>query len=322
MDLLRALTDGKFHSGVVLADSLGVSRTTISNRLSYWRDKGVPLDSVNGKGYRLSHPLQFWDADQLRHELTTTGPKEMINLDVCESTTSTNDYVSEALQDGRNRVVSLAEVQINGRGRRGRTWISIPGTGFCGSFGWRYSTGFQSIQGLSLAVGVVIVETLTELGYQGLSLKWPNDIYCAKGKLGGVLIELAGEIEGPCRVVVGVGINIHLPERVKMLVDQPVADLMDLDRTRLPDRQAITLALIRNISELLDSFTLLGFGHWRERWIQMDGYIGKAVSLTGGAAPVIGIECGVDEGGALLINTASGVQAFSGGELSLRQDPE
>ena len=65
MDILRLLSDGQFHSGVQLAEVLGVSRTTVSNRIAQWNTQGLEIDSVTGKGYRLHTPIQWLNKEQV-----------------------------------------------------------------------------------------------------------------------------------------------------------------------------------------------------------------------------------------------------------------
>ncbi|HEX5360201.1 MAG TPA: biotin--[acetyl-CoA-carboxylase] ligase [Fluviicoccus sp.] len=317
MKLLRLLSKTEFMSGVDLAQKLNVSRTTISNHMVQWRERGVGIDVVPGLGYRLTQGIDFLDEMQLVHDLRAYG-HERFNLTVRDIVGSTNDIAAKQLGGATDLVVSLAEYQESGRGRRGRSWQSPPGAGLVASIGWRTVVGVSALQGLSLAVGVVILEAMESMGFTGLALKWPNDIVSEKGKVGGILIELSGEIDGPSQVVIGVGLNLY--DRIK-LADYPVDALMQMpeDATRSTvSRHRITLEVLNAVMSLIERFPALGFGEWRDRWIQRDFYRDREVVLLGYQEPVFGIARGVDATGGLLVENDKGLVVYSGGELSMR----
>ena len=216
------------------------------------------------------------------------------------------------------RSVCIAEMQQAGRGRRGRLWFSPPAGNFYGSVGWIFRQGFDVLEGLSLAVGVAVVQALELAGAKGLSLKWPNDILWQGQKLGGVLIEMTGEVNGPCQVVIGVGINLHLPDRIKAQIDQASVDLATVCHTRI-DRHQVSAAIITALIRLLQDYPQKGFALWRQRWLQYDAFANQAVTVSGGHVPLTGIACGVDERGALLIRQQGQIVAVHGGEVSLRK---
>jgi BirA family biotin operon repressor/biotin-[acetyl-CoA-carboxylase] ligase len=76
---------------------------------------------------------------------------------------------------------------------------------------WRLDDGPSAAMGLSLAIGVAVVQALDSAGYRDLSLKWPNDIYMARRKLAGILVEMSAAVGGICHLVIGVGVNLNLP---------------------------------------------------------------------------------------------------------------
>lgn len=318
MQLLRLLADGKIHSGVELASQLSISRMTVSNRVAGWVSSGVAIDVLPGRGYRLERSIQFLDQDKVMERVEKICKGKMPFVCIKESIGSTNDMAAQLMSACGTRIVCLAEYQQQGRGRRGREWYTTPGGGFYGSFAWHIQAGFHALEGLSLAVGVELVEVLERFGINGVGLKWPNDLVTEYGKLGGVLIEVNGEVEGPCDVVVGIGLNIHIPDHVKQKVQQPVVDLVSLTR-ELPDKDHLSAEIIIAITLLLDSFTSKGFGYWRERWLKRDAFAGKDIVLTGGHEPLNGVGAGVNEQGALLVMTPTGLSICYGGELTLRR---
>ena len=130
-------------------------------------------------------------------------------LEIFQSIDSTNRYARERAEaEAISGAVVLAENQTAGRGRRGKTWVSPFAANLYMSIVWDFDQGAESLQGLSLAVGVGVRRTLVELGLQDVQLKWPNDIYIGGKKLGGILLEMIGDPNGRCTVIIGIGLNV------------------------------------------------------------------------------------------------------------------
>ena len=319
MELLQLLSDGQFHSGVDLAHTLNVSRTTISKRVAYWQQQGLDIDTVTGKGYRLQQPIQWLNRQAIWQAIPHQTQTLITEFEVQAQVSSTNDVVAQQLkQKQQSGVVCLAEMQQAGRGRRGRTWVSPPAGTFYGSVGWIYPQGFQVLEGLSLAVGVAVIEALASCGVEGLSLKWPNDILWQGKKLAGVLIEMSAEVDGACYVVVGVGVNLALPQSSKVHITQQAVDVKEIIG-RFVDRQQITVALMSHIVSLLADYAQQGFGAWRSKWQTYDALYGQNVQILGFAEPMEGVAQGIDATGALLLQTPTDLHSISGGEVSVRK---
>jgi BirA family biotin operon repressor/biotin-[acetyl-CoA-carboxylase] ligase len=136
----------------------------------------------------------------------------------------------DAPERAPQRALICAEWQSQGRGRRGRDWYAGLGGGLMFSFLWRSTRPAAQLSGLSLAVGVALVEGLREFGLAGARVKWPNDIQVAGAKLAGVLIELASDklasdVLAPSTAVIGIGLNVSGGESLSQRVGQPVTDL-------------------------------------------------------------------------------------------------
>ncbi len=319
MDILRLLSDGQFHSGVQLAEVLGVSRTTISNRIAQWNTQGVVIDSVTGKGYRLHSPIQWLNKEQVWSKISSSVQQHIFSFDVLQFVSSTNDVVAKNLaQQHQSGIICITEMQGAGRGRRGREWLSPPAGNFYGSVGWIFNDGFSVIEGLSLAVGVAIIKAMESVGASDLELKWPNDVLHQGKKIAGILIEMTGEVGGPCQVVVGVGVNLQLPEVIKQQITQPVTDLYSICGHAV-NRQIITAEIISEIISLLSGYDKTGFSKWQNEWLSYDAFKNKPILIIGMQEPLHGIARGVDEHGNLLLETEGDMMKVYGGEVSLRQ---
>jgi BirA family biotin operon repressor/biotin-[acetyl-CoA-carboxylase] ligase len=319
MDILRLLSDGQFHSGVQLAEIMGVSRTTISKRITQWTAHGLVIDSVIGKGYRLHSPIQWLDKGLIWSAIPKAIQQHISIFETHSYVSSTNDVVATYLsKNTQSGVVCITEMQGAGRGRRGREWLSPPAGNFYGSIGWIFEEGFSAIEGLSLAIGVAVVKALESMGARDLQLKWPNDVLYRGHKVAGVLIEMTGEADGACHVVIGVGVNLHLPEAVKQQITQPVTDLYTICG-QVIDRQLITAAIVSELIALLIDYHKTGFTKWHDEWLKYDAFKDQSVVIIGMQEPINGIAQGVDERGNFLLETKSGLMHICGGEVSLRQ---
>ncbi|MEH6593009.1 MAG: bifunctional biotin--[acetyl-CoA-carboxylase] synthetase/biotin operon repressor, partial [Halioglobus sp.] len=138
-------------------------------------------------------------------------------------------------------------------------------------------------------------------------------------KLGGVLLEMVGDATGTCQVVIGVGLNVAMPGEAAADIDQAWTDVSTLAvQGTAPGRNALLSSLLNELLPLLDQFEQTGFRPFREEWMALDAHGGQAVILSTAADQLGGIARGVDERGALLLETTLGVKTIYGGEISLR----
>ncbi len=316
--LLAVLADGQFHSGEELGERLGVSRSAVWKQLKKLEALGVDHYSVRGRGYRIPGGLNLLDSVQLGALLDSTVAARLQHIDLQLSSESTNATAMQGLQQGRGQgCLYLTERQTAGRGRRGRPWISPFARNLYFSLSWSFSEGAASLEGLSLAVGLAIVRGLEDMGLQGAGLKWPNDILYDGRKLAGILLEMTGDASGLCQVVIGVGINVSMPDEEAGQIDQPWTDV-SRSLGRPVDRNQLLAAVLNQLLPLLEQFSRQGFTPFREAWSARDAYADRQICLQTQTVRIEGVERGVDENGALLLETKEGVRAFHGGELSLR----
>jgi BirA family biotin operon repressor/biotin-[acetyl-CoA-carboxylase] ligase len=311
--LLSILADSEFHSGEAIGKTLGISRTAISNHIKVFSSLGLDIYSVTGKGYCLAQPLTLLNLDKIKKQIVSSHTTDIEVLNVIGST---NQYLKDKSNDIENGHTCLAEAQTAGRGRHGRKWVSPYASSLYLSMHWSFSGGYSVMGGLSLAVGVAIVDALNECGVQGIQLKWPNDIYADGKKLAGVLIEVEGQIGSGCQAIIGVGLNVALPKNVEE-IGQPWIDLMQLSEP-LIDRNLLAGTLISELTNALILFENGGLTPFISKWRALDVYADQAVRLIIGQQTLSGISRGIDTSGAILLETDQGVKAFHGGEISVR----
>ncbi len=321
--LIQLLSDGEFHSGEELGNMLGVSRAAVWKKVQSLMAIGLTLDAVRGKGYRLPAAVELLNGEMISPYLSQEA-EQKVALDLKISIPSTNDAVRSVKTHNKPVQVCIAEHQSAGRGRRGRHWASPFGTSLYYSLLCHNENGFAALDGLSLAVGLTVLQTLESQGVTGLCLKWPNDILArtptGEGqKLGGVLLEVSGDPVGACEIVIGIGINLVLPLADREGIDQPVTDVQSLSADHI-SKNELAGRLTTNMIDMLQIFQEKGFSAFKDAWQSCDAFAGQRVALSAGDQVIVGVAAGVSESGAVLITDEDGViTAHAGGEISLRR---
>jgi BirA family biotin operon repressor/biotin-[acetyl-CoA-carboxylase] ligase len=315
--LLRQLADGEFHSGQVLARHFDVTRATVNNALCDVGSYGLTLYSVRGRGYRLARPLQWLAVDLISAGLGKA--RDELHIEIQDHAASSNALLLQrAAQGASSGTVLAVEWQTAGRGRLGRTWHSGLGDALTFSLLWRFERGLAALSGLSLAVGVAMIRALHELGVPGVGLKWPNDVLLNDGKLAGILLEAQGDMLGPSVVVIGIGLNLAVPEDLRERIDQRASDLASLDMPT-PERNAVLAVLLKHLVAVLHEFGEGGFAQLRAEWESHHVFQQRPVKLLlPDGSHIAGMVLGVTDDGALRLATAQGEQVFNAGEVSLR----
>jgi BirA family biotin operon repressor/biotin-[acetyl-CoA-carboxylase] ligase len=156
------------------------------------------------------------------------------------------------------------------------------------------------------------------LGITEVGLKWPNDLLWDWRKLGGILLEFGGESSGPCHVVAGVGVNVAMPDSAREAIDQPWIDLRSILGPNEISRNRLAARVVSEMLKTCARFEQQGFEPPPE-WKQLDVTLGQRITLQlPNNTRIDGISRGIDNSGALLLETATGIQRFLGGEVSLR----
>jgi len=316
--ILSLLADGEFHSGTELADALGISRSAIWKQLSGLAELGLQHSAVSGKGYRLDNPLELLDVSKINEVVTDQAGALISSFEIHDQIDSTNRYLVERSQNnGLSGSVCFAEYQTAGKGRRGRQWVSPYGSNIYLSILWRFQQGPAAISGLSLAIGVAVIRALKQHQISDIGLKWPNDIYSQGKKLGGILVEVSGETDGPCSAVIGLGLNLFLPETQAEGITQAWTDLSKITGQSQLSRNQLAGILLNHLLPVIAEYESAGIQAYLDEWRSYDCLSGKTATLFIGQQQFEGIVQGIDDNGMLLIKRSDGnVQTFASGEVS------
>lgn len=310
LKLVEILADGEFHSGEQLGELLGMSRAAINKHIQTLKSWGLDIYTVTGKGYSLPAPMQLLDKEAILSQL------KQPNLAVIPVIDSTNQYLLDRMDTLSSGDACIAEYQQAGRGRRGRQWFSPFGANLYMSMYWRLEQGPAAAMGLSLVIGIVMAETLQELGAQDVRVKWPNDLYLQDRKLAGILVELTGKTGDAAQIVIGAGINLAMRSAEAAQINQGWINLQEAGIKI--DRNDLAARLINSLREALPVFERDGLTPFTERWKALDNFFGRPVKLLIGEREIYGVARGIDKQGGLLLEQDGELKSWVGGEISLR----
>ncbi len=324
--LITALADGAVHSGADLAKRLACSRTAVWKHLKELRSVGLQIDAQRGIGYRLRQPVELLDETVIRRDLDARAGMALASLELHDNIESTSERLRglpPATADRFDAV--LAEYQTGGRGRRGRQWLSPFGSGLCLSINHRFEIVPAALSALSLAIGVGVCRALGDDVAEFVALKWPNDIVAGNGKLGGLLVDVEGEADGPISIVVGIGLNFDVSDAMIQQVSRTGGLTPVGLRGLVPDlnvsRNQLAARLINETHAVLTEFEQSGFDVFIDEWRRLDWLAGRPVTAQIGRRLLSGTARGIADDGKLVIDTNGKLQHLVSGEISLRPDP-
>ncbi|QWD63980.1 biotin--[acetyl-CoA-carboxylase] ligase [Polynucleobacter sp. MWH-UH2A] len=259
-------------------------------------------------------------------------------LERVAETKSTNDDLLERWRSGQliDPVARIAHRQTAGKGRAGRAWLSNPDDSICFSVAYPFKRSPAQLAGLSLLVGLAVIEGIARacnlnkslLLQSGLRLKWPNDLLLNNAKLGGILIE-GGQAKptDPSWMIVGIGLNLRNASSIEKNLHEvgakvsAIEDLLSKDST-LPDAEYLWLSLLDSLEQYFQNFDAQGFAPYQQEWSTWDAYANQTVCLSGaGKEPIYGLAKGIGMDGALLLEQEGRMISIYAGDVSLRVQP-
>ena len=264
----------------------------------------------------LAGDVMLLDESAIRTALSPAAAAWLRDLRVFLAVDSTNTRMVAAAQSSTvDGCVWLAELQTAGRGRRGRRWLTPFARNIALTLGFAADQSPSQLGGLSLAVGLAVAHLLQSEGAGDAAVKWPNDIYIGDAKVGGVLIEVVTRAAA-CDCIIGIGLNLDLPENARTGIDQKVTDLKAQGIN--PNRNLFAAALVSRVVDAANRFKQEGFAPMRTAYDALHLCHGKPVHVIQGNQTHTGQALGVTATGALRVRSGGQTREFTGGEVSLR----
>jgi BirA family biotin operon repressor/biotin-[acetyl-CoA-carboxylase] ligase len=237
-----------------------------------------------------------------------------VAVEVVGETGSTNSDLLARAASLSAPLLLVALHQNAGRGRAGRSFLTAAGGALTFSLAWKFDGPVQRLSGLPLAVGVALAEALGALDVP-VQLKWPNDLLKDGAKLAGMLVETQSA-RGGTWAIIGIGINLTVPDALEQQIGRSVAGAPWLARM---DRDVLMATLLDALATALTEFAASGFAPFAARWNRRHAWQGQEVTIVdNGAVLHTGRAAGVDDTGALLLDTGAGRVVVHAGDISLR----
>lgn len=261
------------------------------------------------------------DNSTLLEGLTPGNRAILDDADVYEVTDSTNTRLLEAASPAPGRArIALADYQTAGRGRHDREWVTRPGSCLCLSLAYTFERVPDNLSILTLVMGVAVSRVLVRLGVVDVLLKWPNDIVFRDRKLGGLLAEAQLRSDRKATVIAGVGINLALPDDLKLASGsnwaQAAADLGDCLASP-PGRDALAIDVSNELLDVFSGFTDANLDELLAEWRERDWLRGRSITVDTDTHRYSGTAAGITPDGELLIDTGESLQTIVAGTISL-----
>ena len=232
-----------------------------------------------------------------------------------DSVASTNDELWQRLNQGRiSPAVCLSETQTAGRGRRGDQWHSPSAGNLYLSLFWSFPAETNT-SGLSIAIGISLLNALKSEGISDLQLKWPNDILYKRQKLAGILVE--SRFGKQLNTVIGIGLNFKLPSATQNKIQQATTSLQQLC-IDVPCRNQLAGKIIQTMIETLEQFQINGLNNFVPQWAEYDALANQAITLINGDERTNAIARGINQQGELRYQQDNTIQTLSNSHVSIR----
>lgn len=260
-------------------------------------------------------PFNKLDAHIIKDHLDKPTQTKLHSIHIFDSVSSTNDVLWSQVENGNNQSsVCLSETQTSGRGRRGDQWMSPASGNLYLSILWPFPADMTHT-GLSIAIGITLIDVLKSEGINDLQLKWPNDILHKRQKLAGILVESRfGKVQN---TIIGIGLNFKLPADTKKQIQQPTTSLERLTSS-LPCRNRLAGKIIQNMITLLERFQASGLEDYLARWPSYDAFANQTVKLITDESSIEVEAKGINENGEFIYSHNNQLHTLSSSHVSIR----
>lgn len=290
-------------SGQELAEYAGVSRNAVWKHIHKLQQQGYPVQSLSGRGYLLHPAPDLLLPLQIRAGLKTRFlGREIICRSEAESTQALiRSLASNQASEG---LLVLAERQLAGRGRLGRSWSSPAGNIYLSCLLRPAIELFKTPQ-IPLLAGVAVARALNlHLGLH-CRLKWPNDLLWQGKKLGGILAEVSAEADQVQYLILGLGLNVNAGLQELSPEVRDLATSLGLILQQQVPRVPLLQQILTSLEEIYRQYLSQGFSGIREAWLQLSCTLGRQVEFYQEGALLSGLAQDLDHAGGLQVRLAS-----------------
>ena len=236
---------------------------------------------------------------------TSVVAKKVVFLPSCHST---NDILSEMAKKGEatDGTVVITDHQTRGKGQGSNTWESQAGENL--TFSVLLETGFLSLADqffLNIITSLAISDALLVVLNQGVTVKWPNDIYYGEEKIGGILIQNTLKGNRHESSIIGIGLNVN---QVKFSI--PNATSLRRITARWHHIENLFESVVVHLDDYLDDLKGGTRGKLKRDYLERLHWLGEARRFASGSQTFNGVIKDIDEVGKLQLETESGLRTF------------
>lgn len=315
--ILELLQENKLISGMEIARHLGVTRSAVWKHIKRLREEGYQIDSSTHLGYSLRDKADVLISEAVTANLHTS----VLGKDVIyyESVSSTQNIAEELARKGAQEgTVVIAEYQAEGRGRKGRVWVSPFRNGIYMSIILRPQIKPVNAIQIPLVAGISVAKAISSTTGLPARIKWPNDINIKKRKVAGILTEIRCELDEVQYIILGIGINVNT--RIEDLqFENNIATSLSKELGYRVSRLELTQCILRELERMYLQFIETGFNELLNEWIKLSDTIGEEVVISDFDNIFTGVAIGLDNDGFLLVRSTDGaIHRIISGDVSLR----
>ncbi|HBF35835.1 MAG TPA: biotin--[acetyl-CoA-carboxylase] ligase [Firmicutes bacterium] len=308
---------GRYVSGEILAQKLGITRAAIWKQLVRLKEIGYEIEAAPRKGYCLKsvtpvsglHPLEIKDGlHTLRFGQVIYEQREV---------DSTNRWAKTLARENKapEGTLVIAESQTGGRGRIGRNWVSAPGLGLWFSLILRPQMSMSALAGIMLLTAVSMAKAIHQVTGVQVQIKWPNDLMFQSRKLVGILAELNGEIDRVNYLIVGIGVNVNHSESDFPVELRNIANSLRVITGKECSRRFLLQTFLQEFETAYDRLLQSGMADSLEYAKTYSATLGKKIKVNLGTGRILeGEALDLEADGSLLIREPSGesLRIYSG----------
>lgn len=312
------MKSGQYISGEEISNKFKVSRTAIWKYINQLKEMGYVIESQTKKGYRLLESPDSLLPQEIRESLHA----DIIGKDLqyLEQVDSTNLYAKRFADNGfQEGTVIIADEQLKGKGRLGRTWVSPKGKGIWMTIMLKPRINPAEAAKITLLTACAVSKAIEGCGVSP-KIKWPNDIILNGKKLCGILTEMSVEQDEINYVIVGIGINVNLEQQDFPEDLQSTATSIRIEKGSNVIRKELTAAIMNNFESYYKVFTKTGsIREFIEEYKDKSAVLGKDVTVTSSSLNLKGKALDITEEGQLLLELEDGsIKEIISGEVSVR----
>lgn len=316
LTILRNTND--YISGEKISNSLGISRAAVNTAVKSLRADGYDILSSTNKGYFLNAVPNCLTATELSAYLSDDRMQSVLCF---ESVDSTNNRLKDlALSGAPDGQVIIANEQSGGRGRRGRSFLSLKDKGIYLSMLFRPDSPPSDVAEITAWTAVAINNAIEAVCGVRADIKWVNDLLINRRKICGILTEMSVESESGFiqYIIIGIGVNVNEDESDFPGELGKIATSLSAETNKEYSRAELAAEIIKELDKMRGAWPN-GKENYLNLYRKDNITTGKDITIVKGDIEKSGIATSINDDFSLNVQYTDGsCETISSGEVSIR----